>query len=131
MRIATFEEKEKSMTDEKELEAKIKAKNLNAPRLTPAHIDAQIVDEKYHVMFDTYTVCTLKLKNGFCVSGTSACASPSNFDAEIGRELARANARNKIWELEGYLLRSQLANIAAVDPDHWPLTGRDEPSTSE
>lgn len=119
------------MIDEKELEAEIQAKSLNAPRLTPKHIDAQIVDEEYRVMFDTYTICTLKLKNGFCVYGTSACASPENFDAEIGRKLARDHARNKIWELEGYLLRSQIANIAAVDPDHWPVTGRDEPSASE
>ena len=43
------------------------------------------------------------------VTGESAAASPQNFDADIGRKIARENARNKIWALEGYLLRSKLA----------------------
>jgi hypothetical protein len=49
------------------------------------------------------------LKNGFHVVGESAAASPANFDMELGRKIARDNARNKIWALEGYLLRSKLA----------------------
>ena len=51
-------------------------------------------------------------RNGFHVVGESAAASPENFDAEIGRKIARDNARNKIWALEGYLLRSRLAAAA-------------------
>ena len=58
---------------------------------------------------DLLTFCVLVLKNGFTVTGESACASPENFDAEIGRKLARANAVNKIWPLMGYELRSRLA----------------------
>ena len=54
------------------------------------------------------TFCVLVLKNGFTVTGESACASPDNFDAEIGRKIARDNAVNKIWMLEGYLLKQQL-----------------------
>jgi hypothetical protein len=57
----------------------------------------------------TLTVCALTLKNGFHVVGESAAASPENFDQEIGRKIARDNARSKIWALEGYLLRSKLA----------------------
>lgn len=48
-------------------------------------------------------------KNGFTVTGESACASPENFDAEIGRKIARQNAVNKIWMLEGYLLKQKLS----------------------
>ena len=55
------------------------------------------------------TFCVLVLKNGFTVTGESACASPENFDAEIGRKIARQNAVQKIWPLMGYELRSQLA----------------------
>ena len=51
----------------------------------------------------------LTLGNGFTVTGESACASPENFDAEIGRNIARANAVQKIWPLMGYELRTQLA----------------------
>lgn len=95
--------------DEMAIEAEIQAKGKTAPRLTPSHIDAQIVDEQYHVFpGTTMTVCALTLKNGFQVVGESAAASPENFDAEIGRKIARDNARNKIWALEGYALKTKL-----------------------
>jgi hypothetical protein len=54
------------------------------------------------------TFCVLILRNGFTVSGESACASPENFDADIGRKVARQNAVNKIWPLLGFRLRDQL-----------------------
>lgn len=98
------------MKDEQAIESEIQAKGLNAPRLTPALIDATIVAEQFYVFpGTTVTVCALTLRNGFNVVGESAAASPSNFDEEIGRKIARDNARNKIWALEGYLLRSKLA----------------------
>lgn len=96
--------------DEQAIEAEIQAKNLNAPRLSPEKIDAVIVGEDYHVFpGTTLTVCCLKLRNGFTVIGESACASPENFDIELGRKIARQNARDKIWALEGYALRERLA----------------------
>jgi len=99
--------------DETAIENEIQRKGLNAPRLNPAHIDAQIAGEAYHVFpGTTLTVCALTLRNGFHVVGESAAASPENFDAEIGRKIAKDNARNKIWALEGYLLRSRLAAAA-------------------
>lgn len=96
--------------DEQAIEKEIQDKGLNAPRLTPALIDATIVREAYYVFPNTtLTVCALTLRNGFQVVGESAAASPANFDAEIGKKIARDNARGKIWALEGYLLRSKLA----------------------
>lgn len=98
--------------NEIELEEELKAKGLNAPRLTPADIEATIIKEEYHIFPNTtFTVCLLTLRNGFNVHGTSACASPENFDEEIGRKLARDKAKNKIWDLEGYLLRQNLSNL--------------------
>lgn len=98
------------MTNEHKIEAEIQAKGLTAPRLTPALIDEAISGEAYHIFpGTTLTVCCLTLRNGFTVTGESAAASPSNFDAEIGREIARENARQKIWAFEGYLLREKLA----------------------
>ena len=97
---------------ETEIENEIQAKGLNAPRLTPALIDAAIVSEQYHVFpGTTMTVCALTLRNGYIVTGESAAASPDNFDEAIGRKIARENARNKIWALEGYLLREKLAAV--------------------
>jgi hypothetical protein len=96
--------------NEQALEAEIQAKGLNAPRLTPDLIDATISGEDYHVFpGTTLTVCCLTLRNGFTVTGESAAASPENFDVAIGQKIAYQNARQKIWALEGYLLREKLA----------------------
>lgn len=93
-----------------DIEQEIVDKGLTAPRVTPAMIDAAIVGEDYHVFGgSTLTVCCLTLRNGFTVLGESACASPANFDAELGRKIARDNAKSKIWQLEGYALRNRLA----------------------
>lgn len=102
---------------EKSIEQEIQDKGLTAPRLTPDLIDQSIIDEDYHVFEKTcLTVCCLTLKNGFTVIGESACASPANFDAEVGRKIARDNARNKIWQLEGYLLKQRLfEGLATTD----------------
>jgi hypothetical protein len=96
---------------ERSIEQEIQAKGLNAPRLTPADIDAAIVKADYYVFpGTTLTVCCLTLKNGFNVTGESAAASPENFNEEIGQKIACENARQKVWALEGYLLKDKLAN---------------------
>jgi len=98
------------MTTEAEIENEIVAKKLTAPRITPEMVDSCIVAEHYYLFpMTTLTVCALTLKNGYQVVGESASASPENFDEEIGKKIARENARKKIWGLEGYRLRSELA----------------------
>ena len=122
-----------------ELQNEIDAK-ATAPRITPADIEANIVSEHYFTARDgrrgaiqdgTYvgrerptfgesdlkrldllTFCVLVLRNGFTVTGESACASPENFNAEIGRKIARENAIEKCWPLMGYALRTELAGGA-------------------
>ncbi len=96
-------------TDESAIESQIQEKGLNAPRLNPQHIDDTILTAQHYVFpGTTLTVCCLTLKNGFTVTGESAAASPENFDREIGEQIAYRNARDKIWSLEGYLLRQKL-----------------------
>lgn len=115
-----------------QIEKEIVEKGKTAPRVTPQHIDSLIDGEYYFTAEDgvlhnarnqdeitrlcgyhnglkTLTFCVLHLKNGFTVTGESACASPENFDAEIGRKISRQNAVNKIWMLEGYLLKQRLS----------------------
>ena len=95
-------------TDE-QLEHDVAAKGLTAPRVTPDSIEATIVTSHFHRFPGTaLTVCAIELVNGFLVVGHSAAASPENFDAEIGRKLAYQDAHDKIWALEGYLLRQRL-----------------------
>lgn len=100
------------MSNEAQIEKEIQDKGLNAPRLTPASIDEVIVDEAYYVFPNTTTtICRLTLRNGFSTIGESAAVSLENFDQEIGRKIARDNARNKIWLLEGYLLKEKLSHL--------------------
>jgi Phage protein (N4 Gp49/phage Sf6 gene 66) family len=98
--------------NEAAIEKEIQEKGLTAPRLTPELIDNAIKSEAYYVFPEScMTVCCLTLQNGFNTVGESACASPENFNAEIGKKIARDNARNKIWALEGYLLKDKLSKI--------------------
>jgi hypothetical protein len=138
-------------SDDDGVEREIVAKGKTAPRITPADVEANIVESYYFTAGDgvdgadiaaqrkaapddDYTIipwntdadpgmtamaplclltfCVLVLRNGFTVTGESACASPENFDAEIGRKIARANAVQKVWPLMGYELRSNLAAMA-------------------
>ena len=125
--------------DDNSIEKEIQSKGKTAARITPADIEANISSEHYFTARDgrrgaladgTYvgrekpqmddadlaslgllTFCVLVLKNGFTVIVESACASPENFDAEIGRKIARQNAVGKIWPLMGYELRTKLCSV--------------------
>ena len=110
------------------IEQEIQEKGLTAPRVTPGDIEANIASEHYFTARDAVkatepddhryfsaeqtlsllTFCVLVLRNGFTVTGESACASPENFDAALGRKIARQNAVAKIWPLMGYELRTKL-----------------------
>ena len=91
---------------EQSIENEINAKGLNAPRLSPADINNAIVGETFTVLpSGKVMVCELTLRNGFTVRGEAATVSKKNFNTEIGEKISRENARNKVWELEGYLLQ--------------------------
>jgi hypothetical protein len=95
--------------NENAIESDIQRKGLTAPRVTPEMLDQEITAEDYHVFPGScLTICCLTLSNGFTVTGESACASPENFDAEIGQKIAKARAREKIWPLLGFRLRDQI-----------------------
>jgi hypothetical protein len=80
-----------------------------APRVSEASIKDKIRGASYwNPPGTTMTVCVLHLWNGFLVVGESASASPANFDEAIGQRLAFDNAFKKIWQLEGYRLRTEL-----------------------
>lgn len=109
---------------------------MNAPKITLEYIESQIVSEHFFTASDgeigkaynpgkqsgdapanshpvaclnLLTFCVLVLKNGFMVTGESACVSPENFHAELGRSIAREHAIDKCWPLFGFELRSRLA----------------------
>ena len=98
--------------NDKDIEKEIVKDGLVAPWVTPERIDSVVVGVGYHV-FDgsCLTICCLTLENGFTVTGESACASPENFNESIGMKIAYENARQKIWALEGYLLKQHLYEV--------------------
>jgi hypothetical protein len=124
------------MTSDSTIEQEIQQKGLTAPRVTPTDIETEILSEHYftaeqgmrgtdasletlratggipysHDALSLLTFCVIVLRNGFTVTGESACASPENFDADIGRKIARTNAVAKVWPLLGFRLRDRLAN---------------------
>ena len=105
-----------SAMDERAIEQEVQARGLTAPRVTPDDLDSKIMRVLYHVFpGTTLTVCCLVLSNGFAVTGESASASPENFSEEIGQQIAYAEARDKIWQLEGYLLRERLHQVETQD----------------
>lgn len=123
------------------IEQEIQAKGLTAPRITPEDIEANIFSELFftarqgaeaavdvnlgqrdHPSLDLLTFCVLVLHNGFIVTGESACASPENFDSELGRKIARQNAVAKIWPLMGYELKTKLAEKKSAVEDK-PIGG--------
>lgn len=85
-------------------------------KLTPEYLESLIIRENTMYVRDSFapandstmTIVILKLKNGFEVIGQSSCVDPVNFDKEIGTKIARDNAVNKLWELEGYLLKQRI-----------------------
>ena len=119
-------------TDDDSVEQEIRSKGLSAPRITPQDVEAAIASEHYFTAAEGFmghawatmsdsrsikppaplevvTICVLVLKNGFTIVGHSACASPENFDAVIGRKVARQDATQQIWPLLGYVLKNVLA----------------------
>lgn len=59
---------------------------------------------------DLMTIAVVTLHNGFVIIGKSACASPENFNAELGATLAYEDAVRQIWPLMGFALRDRLHN---------------------
>ena len=122
--LSVHKENPNMSNSEQQIEQEIQDKGLNAPRLTPDHIDSKVKVVRYLTgdvtpayVADGYendcsaaclTICILTLENGFTVTGESARASPENFDRIIGHKIAYENARDKIWMLEGYLLKEKL-----------------------
>lgn len=90
-----------------DIEEQIVASGATAPRVTPDMIDQAIIDYQF-VGVGTLTICVLKLRNGFTVVGESACVSPENYRKEIGERLSYQEAKNKVWQLEGYALAERI-----------------------
>lgn len=84
--------------------------NLKKTKIIEKDIDnlikeSTIETEQYA---DKTTIVKITLPNGFVIIESSSCVDPSNFDMEIGKEICMKKIKDKIWELEGYKLQSEL-----------------------
>ena len=84
------------------------AQHIAAPRVSITDLQAKIASTEYHVFHGVLTICLIKTSSGFILTGESACVSPANFNQALGEKYAYERAINKLWELEGYLLRDTL-----------------------
>jgi len=86
-----------------------------APRITPEQVAAKVANAVYHRLTEVLTVCVITTKNGFTVTGESACASPENYNEVIGQTIAYDEAFGKLYGLEGYLLKERLYQTAILN----------------
>ncbi len=86
-------------------------------KVNPAFIEQELSQVVMHVHVpegSTTTVATAFDQDGFQLAvGTSGCVDPANFDAEKGKQIACENAtkaaKDKLWELYGFMLHKTLA----------------------
>lgn len=80
--------------------------------ITQEHVDNILVNSKisFEKMGSKTLVGICVLPNGWVINDGSSCVDPANFDFEIGKEILIKRFENKIWELEGYLLQTRLAD---------------------
>ncbi len=114
--------------------------SATAPRVTPADLENEILSENYftarhgvegaiaaheyvgveteperdgeRALLGRLTFCVLVLRNGIMVTGQSACVSAANFNAQIGRDIARKNAVEQLWPLLGFRLADKITEQA-------------------
>ena len=78
-------------------------------KVTQAEIDLLLnsADVQVRTEFGKCTVVTVRLRNGFILTESSACVDPANYDAELGKRLCLQHIENRLWELEGYALQKR------------------------
>lgn len=67
---------------------------------------------------DKCTMVSVKLKNGFIITESSACVDPANYDAKTGFDICMDRIESKLWELEGYALQKKLYEEVQHDNHH-------------
>lgn len=78
-------------------------------KVTQAEIDLLLnsADVQVRTEFGKCTVVTVRLRNGFILTESSACVDPANYDVELGKKLCFQHIENRLWELEGYALQKK------------------------
>lgn len=94
----TFEKAYIEVNDNKDLPSGVS--------IGPKMVDDMIASVETVSSGNCTTICRIILKNGFVLVESSSCVDPKNYSEEIGRNICVEHAKNKIWELLGFLLQS-------------------------
>ncbi|AFN39118.1 hypothetical protein G167_gp36 [Burkholderia phage BcepMigl] len=114
-----------TQAQDQSIEQAILATGQTGRRVRMDQIDALMASLKVHAQRIDGTCSTIALAvlpNGFTVAiGHSACVDPAMFNAAIGVDVATADAlaqaRKKLWELEGYCLKKEIERVVLTDAD--------------
>lgn len=109
------------MTNDKDMCKDFEDNGAVYPKVSPKHIEELLSQVKYDVQLVADTTTTIV--TGYITMGavdftlataTMACVDKRNFNKELGAkyctEKCQAMCKNKLWELEGYLLAQKVAN---------------------
>lgn len=88
---------------------------MSGVKVMPQQIDDLVRAAEWQTMtvFGKCTVVARKLPSGFVLVESSACVSPENYDQALGESTCRDRIINKLWELEGYRLQTEVAKWQA------------------
>jgi hypothetical protein len=79
------------------------------PGISLRDTEEQIKSVQYHHFEGTnHTVCCIKMKNGFTVTGESCCVHDAHFVEEFGRKYAYQQALDKAMDMEAYMLKQRM-----------------------
>jgi hypothetical protein len=113
---------------ERRMDDILKNNALEAHKVDDSFVDSQIVGEYAVVGTDAFeghqnitpeaaralsclTICVYLLRNGAIVTGEAIADHPDVYDHTKGMELAREDAKRKIWRLETYVQRNKLMGL--------------------
>lgn len=79
-------------------------------KVTGKDVDDLMERSKFVIdtVFDKCTIVSCQLPNGFVIVETSSCVDPDNYDEDLGVDVCMKRIKDKVWELEGYLLQNDL-----------------------
>lgn len=77
---------------------------MTTHKIPESAIDEIIAKSAVHAFkeYDSCTVVTMRLPNGFVLVESSGCIDPLAYNHDLGVEICMKALKRRIWQLEGY-----------------------------
>jgi hypothetical protein len=66
------------------------------------------MDVRDEVWWGNTTVVSVRLKNGWTITKTTACIDPAEYDHSLGFSICMKEIESEIWKMLGWSLNSQI-----------------------